>query len=895
MSNIPGITREEHSFDALNYLVIVSDSQGERWRNLQGELTHQFTFHTAPNNSFYGIVSDDWNLVDQDLRIESVSQKFAGSPSDKPLATIPTAQWSISNLELWYHQLCEANYGDLNVFQGANIEIFQCSSYIPRYYWNEPSLSWLDPYGVEYAPAYQFPNPEVTYLGNYPNNEAAFRIFSGTLEDIDFSASTTTFNCLGKDDRQNVNIGKLSDPLSQKKDRGKIIPITYGDFAKPDDLMPVVLDRDQDQVPRIILGDQPLHTNFGLYLYDKVSERNFPIQNSYTLTNDNQVAEFRDDIKSADLEKNVSEDITEWDQGAEVDTLLSTTFAGGGATEQLLTSIDGELVGFHSASPKPIEFDSSYGTIPSNPAASRAWGDSTPVSHTPDSELFGIDQNYQKAVAVIDLKITPTGFYSIDAGQDAPMTGNAWNIIKKTDLNSAGPDIYSLQHGLKQTGAETGTLGTNQELAVELTPIGFEGDVLELKVSVSFYSSLGVAVAPIPTDIAIMILQSRIRFEDPDSAVDVEPYFSLHQLANGIVTDGVSSGGTITDGNIGWKKFSQVSDVTSYFEKIADFKNTTFRLRTEVTSSDVENIPEDPRIVFDAFYMDLRVSVEAEEGLWFSKGFGRVGGALGYLSTPTEILPDLFEKELNFTDFNYITPNRQLWPCAFTFAGKQKKWRKEFEDILQNYSMASFMDGNGQQNLIDLDIKPSDDLVITPDMVLTSGNIQDINYNFTDRDQIFNEFLIKFQRSPANGDFLSVLQINEEGFTSTNDIFNGSSFIDTIIERCEKATPRLGLLVPEKKQFLIESDKIRDQKTAELILDSVSRWNTSTKAQVSVRGTLSDFFGLELGDQVTFSTDFGGLPKKILDPKFMVIGKTITPAIKGPGYIELKLIENPNV
>jgi len=63
---------------------------------------------------------------------------------------------------------------------------------------------------------------------------------------------------------------------------------------------------------------------------------------------------------------------------------------------------------------------------------------------------------------------------------------------------------------------------------------------------------------------------------------------------------------------------------------------------------------------------------------------------------------------------------------------------------------------------------------------------------------------------------------------------------------------------------------------------------------VKVSGTYSDFFDLEIGFQTIFEQNaFGGLPKKIAESQFLVIGKTIIPTSEGGGSIEIDLIEIP--
>ena len=216
------------------------------------------------------------------------------------------------------------------------------------------------------------------------------------------------------------------------------------------------------------------------------------------------------------------------------------------------------------------------------------------------------------------------------------------------------------------------------------------------------------------------------------------------------------------------------------------------------------------------------------------------------------------------------------------------------KNICFSFGIGSFQSFDGKENLIDFD-RRTPDAVISPDMVLLSGGLQAINYNFTDRNDLFNEFLIKYKVNPANKDTQAVLLLNESEIQNTEDIaFLTAQQIQALQGKLSRATKRLGLTNNEKKQFLLESDYFRDGETAERMMNLFILWNTSTKAKVKVEGTYSDFFDLDVGFQVIFEENaFGGLPKKIAESQFLVINKTINPSMDGGGSIELDLIEMP--
>ena len=174
--------------------------------------------------------------------------------------------------------------------------------------------------------------------------------------------------------------------------------------------------------------------------------------------------------------------------------------------------------------------------------------------------------------------------------------------------------------------------------------------------------------------------------------------------------------------------------------------------------------------------------------------------------------------------------------------------------------------------------------------ILDNGGVQDLEYSFTDRSILYNEFIIKFRPNPANNNFLNVLTVNDNSSSSTDDwvFFTSRTGLEN---KCALATAGLGLTNGEKRQFVYEADSIRDQRTAEQLLQFFINFHHLTTALVTVKGIFTKFYNLELGQQVDF-LDVGGLPGKIKNAQYIIIGKRINPNINGKkGSVDLKLME----
>lgn len=929
------ISRTPHKFDNLNWVVQV-ESEGEPFLNLQGEETFLFHFCTIPANPNYYPDVDSLSYVDQALSIDTIQTKFSSPPHKSALAPIPTTSFSISNLELWYHRLCEINGDDLNTFEGAKISIYMVNSLNPLVVWDSVQSQWFLMDGRTIT---QAPDPTIL-TPNYPTNEAGYLVFTGTIEDIEFSTESTQFNCLGISDRQNTKLGSLVDPLALKKDRGQIVPISFGDWSSEDDLLPVILDRNQNQVPKIIVGEEPIKRLDSIRLFDKVSERDFSVVNKFSIDPQNKIIVFTDDQPTAELGATNSAVGGYWNEGIETINLRNTLFPNvndpndpnkdNPATKQGLFQIEGEPVGFHAPSRPIDEIPASANQFGlkffGGPSASRGWGNQNLSSMGPQSELFEIDQEYQKAIAIIDFSPKIVGCYwggknvfDPDVGTGLPYSGvgpnngDFWRVINRTDINEtdSAPDNLSFQGG---SGSNALT-AINDFFSLEFERIGFEGDILKTTFESSVWWAGGSETAG--KNVGEGTFSIFVRNETADPLPNENSYFfaQIDTDVAGVV--GVSWQYNIKGDNGTIPPFTDPSRFT-LFDLIAPPSGAWGKVKMggDLTTPDLTTIDQinsgrigfqlelaragaefDSRLIVDFLKFNFQARVDAESGLWFARGLARTDQFDNLIEDPTEQLKNIFEKELLFdpNNFGEITTQRSNWKSAFSIYGEQKDWRSVLEKISGSYALASYQSKDGKENLIDYE-RRTPDFTISPEMVLLSGDLQAISYSFTDREEIFNEVLIKFRINPANNDTQAVLLINETEVQNTDSLsYLDSSKLLTLQEKLGKASKRLGFNNNEKKQLVFETEFLRDSNSAERLIESLILWNTSSKANVKVSGTYSDFFDVKIGDQLIFESGaFGGLPRKISESQFLVYGTTIVPALgEDGGSIDLDLIEIP--
>jgi len=853
------ITRTPNTFSNLYYLIRIVKESGF-WDNLPGqepELVNTFRFATLSNDSYYGTTPDIINLQDWGMSISSIDNSFSGPLTENPVAKIPKASFSVDNLELFYHRLCEANGGDLNSFYGAKVDIFLCNGLVPALFWN--GATWENDYGIS-DPNWALPNPGA----NYPNEDFLFPIFTGTINDIQFSTTTTGFSCLGVEDKINRKFGTLAGVNSDFKTRGQIIPINYGNWTSQGDLVPLILERDSQDVPRIFLDTQPIDRLDNLRLYDKVSELDYRVENQYVVSDDNSTVIFQDDDSSAELEENISSDPTDWDNGSELGDVLRDHFP---ADNQLLFNLNGEIVAFHHDFVK-FPSNPSYTT---NRSASRGWSGGEIIAHTSDEELFEIDQEIQKANAIITIELEPSELYlnSQVKGNDLRGTGSLQLTLENTD--PLEEDLDYSEYFFKVGAAHSGLLDYDQvggTFKLKYKEFGFSGEVLSY-------------------DIEVSGLGSRFNDIDPDTFADLSlnlldansnPILSLSDLCK----DPLNRPQEFKTASA--SALANVPDTDTLKEGLI------LAWAIVTAQNDFEEVPTN--ITLNYFNSQCKIRVYAENGLWYWRGRGRVDGVGELLESPAEILQDLLNKELQFLQFTDNTQNRSDWKNAFSLYGSEPNYRAFLNNFCKNNGVASFQNASGYQVLFDLEKKETPDRTLNMEMVELKDNIQGINYSFTDRENIYNEFVLKFRANPANKQFLNLITINQNEIISTDPlVFFSGGDAPNLRARCEDATEYLGLENGEFKQLVFESNIVRNQRTAEQLLQHLVRWHTTTKVTLVVDTILPETYDWELGEQVVLG-DIDGLPEKVKDAQYIITGKRINPNLNGQGPgVQISMVE----
>jgi hypothetical protein len=866
------ISRQVNKFSDLYYMVKVKKPSGQ-WNNIEGQLpsqTNVFRITSINNSSYYGTAPENVAVVDWGLDIGSVDNSFSGIISNDPIAKIPKVNFSIDNLELIYHQLSDANGGDLNVFYGAEITVYLCNGYVPGMFWDNISSQWKDEDGQVYPVQIADPN---SYGGSsYPNDDFSYRIFTGTINNITFTPSKTSFSALGVSDKINTAFGTLAGVDSDLKTRGQIIPITYGNWAQDGDLAPLVLDNNSGDIPRALLDTQALDRFDNLRLYDKVSELNYLVENQKSANTDQNTITFQGSALIADLEKNITDDPTDWDNGSELGNAIRSHYPNNDS--MLSYNLEGEVVAFHHDF---IKFPSNV-TYVTNKSASRGWSGGQILPHQSTDELYEIDSDIQKAQAIITIPLEISEFflyaYTRDVDKLARMrgTGSLQLTLENDDplLEDETSQEYFFKLGADRDPSSTGAAtfpGANGQFIIKYKDFGFEGEVLRYNIEASV---LGQRFNDVDDD---PLMQINLIIEEPDGTDLLS--FTLCETAAKRPFDFENNS----------------TNAATSFPTTQDVKNgLKMQVGIIVAPNDFPSVPAN--VSLNYFKSEIRIRVFAENGLWYWKGLGRTNGAL--IESPSSVFSDILEKELNFTNFIDNTASRSDWKNALSLYGKEPKWRQFAKDFCLNNGIASFSDYLGNEVIFDLEAKETPDRTLNLNQIELKTDLQELTYSFTDREDLYNEFIIKFRRNPANKQFLNILSINEDEIKSTDPLAFFTDDAPNLRSRCSLSSGYLGLNNSEKKQFIFEADAIRNQRTAEQLLQHFVKWHTSTKAIVKVNTILPETYDWELGEQVVIGNTVNGIPNKVKNAQYIITGKTINPNFNGSSpSISFTLTEIP--
>lgn len=846
------ITRTVHAFDRLYWMVKIYRTDGGLWNNIPGVLplnTDVFRICSISDTSFYGQIADTSSVVDWGLDLSSIDNSFSGLPFEKPLAKIPNFNFSIDNQELIYHKLCEVNGGDLNTFQSSTVEVYMCNGLIPAHFWtgsqwqNELAQNWL------VQPA----NPGASY----PTNDLANLVFKGLINKIDFSMKRTSFSAVGIADKSNNKIGTLSTTAGDQKGLGDIIPITYGDWSKQGDLAPLILEGQQNNTPRLILSERDNFSFSSARLYDKVSELDYRALGDVTPIEQNKKVSFTDPTPIAKLQKNVAADAKSWDNGSQLDAARALS------TGQLTVEVGGEQVAFHDQMTNFVGFDKS---------ASRQWGKTPLEAHSSTADILQMNEVSLKAKATIKVDLIPAAYEGNRLG------GGSGGSLSETLLNEDSTDQdqtgakYYYRAGMK-SGAST-TIETFFDATYYLTfkDSGFNAVVKDYTMTASILSR---------------VMPGFIVDTTSPGSFDISCFLGIN-TGESVTTYLLNDDGTGTTKEFDFTQFSKVEPNAGALE----FNDLILTIQKRIIAAGAAK-PTTSDMYFSLNYFrgEATLEVFADNGVWFWRGKGRINLGSTLIEKPIEVIDDIVEFELlsNNTIID-SAPNRQDWKTAPSIYGKQIEFRKWIDGFLLDIGCGSFSNALGESVVFDLEKKVAPDYSILQTDILNNGGVQDLEYSFTDRSILYNEFIIKFRPNPANKNFLNVLTVNDNSSSSTDDwvFFTSRAGLEN---KCALATAGLGLTNGEKRQFVYEADSIRDQRTAEQLLQFFINFHHLTTALVTVKGIFTKFYNLELGQQVDF-LDVGGLPGKIKNAQYIIIGKRINPNINGKkGSVDLKLME----
>lgn len=867
-------------FENLYWFLKIEKYSGT-WNNIDPDTllpngtTDSFCFSNLRKTTGYGDTSE--NLFDADLKIGSVDYSFDQKVWENGISKIPNFSFSLTNLNQFYSIVAEANSNELQMFYGARVRLWMANGFVAGLKWN--GVNWIDFDGnISATPA----NPSSYYSTDYSK-----LLFDGKINDIKFSMKETSFSVTGKSKERDKLIGTLVDVNAQDKNKAEIIPIQYGDMTDENALTPVILNEEQKNLPKVIVDNQALGSQPELFVYDKSTEKYFSVISTQNANSGNNEIQFKSETAEGTVGAD-NNDAEDWESDAtfkaDLDTQAETT---DGVGNQPVFVVGDEKIGWHKID-RIKEWNGSTFTD-GKKIISRGWGDTTEESHFSSDEYFFIDSDIVNSRAKIRVQLSPNGLlfssdestiYSNDAAGLEPKIyadgflgakGNFWDVIK----NSQSPQLPLHTQTQLQTWTSSGHYTyAYVVLTLKWEPIGLSGKISRAVLrSLATYKTINNTSGTSNPFFNCII-------RDPDgftSSVRLDPI----DVGKGEIKQyGYNGTIEVDEGSL----HPSAEGVGALIGTMDDLlNNDPIGVRFELFTDWTTLPPDVASMQFQGFRLDVDLVVDAAQQNWYARTQGRFTGSL--LERPTDILSNLLSYETGYSGAINTTTKRNDWKLAGAIFGKRPNYRDIVKEICFEFGMINYSAPDDTENFYSIDIETVSK-TITQEMILMDGNIQAVNYSYTPSTDLYNRIEVNYQKNYATGYYGKTMYFANDGSASTDgfSLLTGS-VIGDIYTRLSNVKDIYQLNDSIKS---INLDFVRDLETAERILANAIRWNTRTKAIVTIRGTINDFYDLEIGNQVDLN--LGGLPNRVSNAQYIIIKKRIN---IDKTNIELTLLEIP--
>ena len=716
-------------------------------------------------------------------------------------------------------------------------------------------------------------------------------VFTGKIYKPTVANRIITFTIRGRSQLWDKDIGKSIGQEAHKKYRGKIYPITHGDWTDDDAYAPMFINKPLEKFPSLITGERKMKQLDNIYIYDTVNRVGYRTLKQdddgvtqWFLNTDNNTIDFMttDNTLIADM----------WNNDTTIKltkTLVYESIVNENNPARIILKIDDEII--EVLRDKPFSnFDYKV---------DRGLFGTAPAFHTSEATVY--QQNAENSLYTMKCQhiFYATGITGFEKVINS-YTGQYVTIVQESDLTSRENILEHDGQARLLTGysiLHENTVATDRDDA-----FGFVFQPPSVEANVVFSS--WILAASIETDLKntidtaeVMVSQLFLYVDTNEQSSIVAPvnFSTPYRKTTFDNTAGVNDKVFPT----GFTANGKLSDLFSskLYGKVhmeLDFEQTSPAIKELCYYQFLLN-----RIGIRA---DFLVSPIRYDPYWKGKGRENPGGYFNgssgdLLENPSSIIEDFCRNDVlgmsstnlnndSFDDFYTDKTNYKLATAIYTKTTKQPNFRDILAFYLRNANGMAYENYASEISLVSWDS-------VTPTRTLDNSEIQvdgkkfsDVKWSYTETSKVITSIEIRYKPIlPLSNEYAGVIYCKRSEDPEPVDVCNFANVEGGIYSGyLQTGYDTTG----EERPLNITLDGVRDSATAELIAKQLIEMLYKPLVLIDANCTYKAM-DIEFGDKIY--TDIDVLPSVINGKTWMVIGQRITPNIRKDPSIKLKLME----
>jgi len=728
-------------------------------------------------------------------------------------------------------------------------------------------------------------------------------VLTGVITEATPQKFRVRFSILGKSFFRNKEIGEQVNEFALERFRGKIFPITYGDWTDENAWAPTIVENVYRKIPDFVMDTQKWKRFDAIYGYDEDVNRGYRAGNvegtDFSINaSKNRIRGFLD--TTAELFGTIGKTNTVFPV-KNLDQLTYHTSSSSAIPAATIIKIRDELM----LVTKPFKFNTAtFGEV----TVERGFADTIPAIHGPISVGAAgpsISQATAEAGKIL-VKLSGVFYAKSFSGARVDFVDGEFNAVTDFPVKINGGNFIDL--------AKTEEIDSGLFLKMEVRKSFSDGGL-------RFWFDLIFEKIGIPGTIIkqFLILDCRAISERIDSGVSatlsvairlMRDHNSAVFLAPASVIQTTTTATTVVDDfnntatGVDLETDFDLSTVSIEIADASDLSNTAYQIafRAEKTGGLATCV-----FTWELNRVGMRVDweVSPDDVDFFAKGLGREnpggyfnGASPDLLENPSSVIEDFLRTEIEGTSASDLTEtffdiaftDRTSWKLAYSVFGNPKKSKDVLKEICVNGSLLMHERFDGTIAITSLDVEDSPTLLLDNDYIKLSGeNTPDFEVGYTSSSKLITGININYKTIIPERDEYGAVKFARWNPTDgkLDHNFTGVAFQSEYSAKLEKAFNE----IDETREITIKANAIRDSGTAELLARQIIDFRHRQLARVKIRCTYLAI-RFEMWNKIELTATL--FPLHLLTKTWIVEGIDIVPNVNSvePEVI-LSLLQMP--